>query len=84
MTTFTDAIIVPTGATEMHKRDEYRQRAEDCRKLARTYAPGADQAKGLEEMAQTWDRMADERDERIRRAAQAEIAAFRETGEGRR
>jgi hypothetical protein len=46
----------------MLKVAEYRQHAADCRRMART-AKDPDQRKMLEDMAASWDSLANERDQ---------------------
>jgi hypothetical protein len=50
----------------MKKASEYRQHAEECRTLARGMAPGS-QRDQLVEMAATWEKLAEERSELVRR-----------------
>ncbi len=50
----------------MKKASEYRQHAEECRALANQMAAGP-QRDQLLEMARTWDKLAEERSELIRR-----------------
>jgi hypothetical protein len=50
----------------MKKASEYRQHAVECRQLAAALGPG-EQRDQLLEMAATWDRLADERSEFVRR-----------------
>ena len=50
----------------MKKASEYRQHAEECRVLANGTAPGPHRDQLLE-MARTWDRLADERSDFVRR-----------------
>ena len=50
----------------MKKASEYRQHAAECRALANTMDQG-DQRDQLLEMAATWDRLADERSDFVRR-----------------
>ena len=50
----------------MKKASEYRQHAVECRALANTMDQG-DQRDQLLEMAATWERLADERSELVRR-----------------
>jgi hypothetical protein len=50
----------------MKKASEYRRHAEECRALAKGMAPGEHRDQLLE-MAATWDRLAVERSELIRR-----------------
>ena len=54
----------------MKKASEYRQHAEDCRALARGVLNGH-QREQLLEMAQTWDKLAAERADLVRRVASA-------------
>jgi hypothetical protein len=50
----------------MKKASEYQQHAEECRALARRMGQGEDRNQLLE-MAATWDKLAAERSELIRR-----------------
>ena len=50
----------------MKKASEYRQHAEECRVLARSMPAGKDRDQLLE-MAATWDNLAIERSELVRR-----------------
>ena len=50
----------------MKKASEYRQHAEECRALAQTMGPG-EQRNQLLEMAATWDNLAADRSELVRR-----------------
>ena len=50
----------------MKKASEYRQHAEDCRALAQAMEQG-DQRDQLLEMAATWDNLAADRSELVRR-----------------
>jgi hypothetical protein len=50
----------------LKKAHEYREHAEECRRLAKT-ASGEHKAH-LENMAETWDNLAKDREERIARA----------------
>jgi hypothetical protein len=54
----------------MKKASEYREHANQCRMLARN-AQNEDQRKQLEEMAQTWERLAQDRERML--AEQAEL-----------
>jgi hypothetical protein len=60
----------------MKKASEYRQHAEECRAMARTMVSGEHQDQLLE-MAATWDRLAAERSDLVRRhpelASEAEV-----------
>ena len=49
----------------MKKASEYRQHAEECRTLAKQMQ--GEQRDQLLEMARTWDRLADERSDFVRR-----------------
>ncbi len=49
----------------MKKASEYRQHAEECRALARQVH--GEQRDQLLEMARTWDKLADERSDLVRR-----------------
>ena len=59
----------------MKKASEYRQHAEECRTLARQMQ--GEQRDQLLEMARTWEKLADERAELIRRHPELAL-----TGEG--
>ena len=50
----------------MKKASEYRQHAEECRALAHGMADG-EQRDQLLEMAATWDKLAEDRSELVRR-----------------
>jgi hypothetical protein len=50
----------------MKKASEYREHAQECRAMAKQMKPGPQQDQLLE-MARTWDRLADERSDLIRR-----------------
>jgi hypothetical protein len=50
----------------MKKASEYRQHAEECRALARKLGP-SEHRNQLLEMAATWDKLAAERSELVRR-----------------
>ncbi|HEX2552166.1 MAG TPA: hypothetical protein VHL98_00595 [Microvirga sp.] len=50
----------------MKKASEYRQHAEECRVMANQSKPGP-QRDQLLEMARTWDKLAEERSELIRK-----------------
>jgi hypothetical protein len=50
----------------LKKSSEYREHARDCRLLART-ALTAEHRLMLENMARTWDLLAEEREDRLRR-----------------
>jgi hypothetical protein len=50
----------------MKKASEYRQHAEECRTLAQGMEPG-DQRNQLLEMAATWDNLAADRSDMVRR-----------------
>ncbi len=47
----------------MKKAEEYREHAAECRRLAAQMASG-EQREALEEMARTWDQLAEDRAER--------------------
>jgi hypothetical protein len=61
----------------MKKASEYRQHAEECRVLARRMAPGEHRDQLLE-MAATWDNLATERSELVRRHPELAIGAEHE------
>ena len=50
----------------MKKASEYREHAQQCRDLAKRMAPG-EQRDQLLEMARTWDNLAKEREQLVRR-----------------
>ena len=50
----------------MKKASEYRQHAKECRNLAKGLAPG-DQRDQFLKMAATWDKLASDRSELVRR-----------------
>jgi hypothetical protein len=50
----------------MKKASEYRQHAQECRNLAR-HMPDGEQRKQLLEMAATWENLARERSDLVRR-----------------
>ena len=56
----------PGSWPPMKKASEYRQHAEECRALARGVAAGP-QREQLLDMAHTWDKLAEERADLIRR-----------------
>ena len=56
----------PCTGAGMKKASEYRQHAQQCRELARRMAPG-EQRDQLLEMATTWEKLAAERSELVRR-----------------
>ena len=57
----------------MKKASEYRQHAAECRTLANTMDQG-DQRDQLLEMAATWERLADERSDLVRRHPELAMA----------
>ena len=57
----------------MKKASEYRQHAEECRALAMTMDQGEHRSQLLE-MAATWDKLAIERSELVRRHPELAIA----------
>jgi hypothetical protein len=57
---------VGTGSGDVKKASEYRRHAEECRALAKNMKAG-EQRDQLLEMARTWDNLAAERIELIRR-----------------
>ena len=61
----------------MKKASEYRQHAEECRVLARRMAPGEHRDQLLE-MAATWDNLATERSELVRRHPELAIGGEHE------
>jgi hypothetical protein len=65
----------------MKKASEYRQHADECRAMATQMKPGP-QRDQLLEMARTWDNLATERSELIRR--HPELALKGEHGEDTR
>jgi hypothetical protein len=66
------------------KASEYRQHAQECRDLAKTMPEGP-QRQQLLEMARTWDNLAAERSELVRRypeiAREGEDEGHREKGQ---
>ena len=70
----------------MKKASEYRQHAEECRTLARTMKEGEHRTQLLE-MAATWEKLAEERSDLIRRhpelAVPGELEEGRSSGEAR-
>ena len=56
----------------MKKASEYRQHAEECRTLASQMK--GEQREQLLEMARTWDKLADERSDLIRRHPKLSLA----------
>jgi hypothetical protein len=61
----------------MKKASEYREHAEQCRVLAKSMPPG-EQRDQLLEMAATWDRLAIERSELVRRHPELALGGERE------
>ncbi len=61
----------------MKKASEYRQHAEECRDMARGL-PSGDQRDQLLEMAATWDRLAEERSNLVRRHPELAIGGEHE------
>ena len=61
----------------MKKASEYREHAEQCRTLAKGMPPGS-QRDQLLEMAATWDKLAIERSELIRRNPEVALRGERE------
>jgi hypothetical protein len=66
----------------MKKASEYREHAEQCRKLAKGMPPG-EQRDQLAEMAVTWDRLAEERSDLIRRHPELALGGEHEEEVGR-
>ena len=62
----TEPFTPQSGVCTMTKASEYRQHAEECRNLAKGLAPG-DQRDQLLKMAATWDKLASDRSELVRR-----------------
>ncbi|MEO8114442.1 MAG: hypothetical protein ABI655_08680 [Phenylobacterium sp.] len=60
----------------MKKASEYRQHADECRKLAKGMDP--EQQGQLLAMAATWDRLAEERSELVRRHPELALTGERE------
>ena len=56
----------------MKKASEYREHAQQCRNLAKRMSAGA-QRDQLLEMALTWDKLAEERSELVRRHPELSI-----------
>jgi hypothetical protein len=69
-------------ALPMKKASEYRQHADECRAMADQTKPGP-QRDQLLEMARTWDKLADERSDLIRRHPEQAIAGEHEEEKGR-
>jgi hypothetical protein len=65
----------------MKKASEYRHHAEECRALANGMA--GEQRDQLLEMAATWEKLADERSERVRRHPELAIEGEREEEKAR-
>jgi hypothetical protein len=61
---------VSSVGCKMNKASEYRERADECRTLARQMTR-EDQREALLRMAETWDSLADDREQRQRRARAA-------------
>ncbi len=66
----------------MKKASEYRQHAKECRAMANQSKPGP-QHDQLLEMARTWEKLAEERSELIRRHPEQAVAGEHED-EGKR
>jgi hypothetical protein len=62
-----DGLLAPTpldmGSVSVKKVEEYYQNAAECREVARTSSPAHRQQ--LEEMAETWERLAQARRHRL-------------------
>ena len=67
----------------MKKASEYRVHAEECRALARGMAAG-DRRAQLLEMAATWEKLAAERSELIRRHPELALEGEQQDGRVRR
>ncbi len=61
----------------MKKASEYRQHAKECRAMANQSKPGP-QRDQLLEMARTWEKLAEERSELIRRHPEQALAGEHE------
>ncbi len=61
----------------MRKASEYRQHADQCRAMANQTMPGP-QRDQLLEMARTWDKLAEDRSELIRRHPEMGLAGEHE------
>ena len=62
-----DAVVGVTRGGSLKKAHEYREHAEECRVLART-ALSPNHKAWLEKMAETWEGLAKEREQRIARS----------------
>jgi hypothetical protein len=71
------AALVIAGGSRMKKASEYREHAVECRTLAAQMQ--GEQRKQLLEMARTWDKLAEDRSDLIRR--HPELALKGEHGE---
>jgi hypothetical protein len=58
--TYIRGYIVDSGSSTVNKEEEYRQHAEDCRRLASLMRAGAHRDQLLQ-IAATWDKLAAER-----------------------
>ena len=67
----------------MKKASEYRLHAEECRELARQM-PDGEQRNQLLEMARTWDNLAAERSDLVRRHPEIAVGTEHEEEQGRR
>ena len=65
------------GSSSLRKISEYYEHAGECRQLSKL-AGNADHAAMLENMAETWENLAKEREEHL--ARQARIASLEENG----
>ena len=66
----------------MKKASEYRKHAEECRALA-NQMQGGEQRDQLLEMARTWDRLADDRSDLVRRHPELALEGERQEETGR-
>ncbi len=65
----------------MKKASEYRQHADECRRLVLQMPPG-EQREALYEMARTWDALDEERSAKAGRARPAETRERSKRGKG--